>query len=76
MLAGKCDRQPSLKRLRPTPNRCQARIQAAYGEFVNSMTWPGFQTRLPGVGKLISELGVDEWQRNLGKYLGLANQQA
>ncbi len=53
-----------------------ADLYAAYGEFLNSMTSPGFQERLPGVGKLISELGVEEWQRNLGKYLGLANQQA
>jgi enoyl-CoA hydratase/carnithine racemase len=53
-----------------------ADIHAAYGEFLNSLTRPGFQTRLPGVGKLITELGVEEWQRNLGKYLGLANQHA
>ncbi|WP_406335777.1 enoyl-CoA hydratase/isomerase family protein [Streptomyces sp. NBC_00203] len=53
-----------------------ADLQAAYGEFLNSLTGPGFQERLPAVGKLITELGVEEWQRNLGKYLGLANQQA
>ncbi|PAZ09163.1 enoyl-CoA hydratase [Streptomyces sp. SA15] len=51
-------------------------VHAAYGEFLNSLTGPGFQSRLPGVGKLIAELGIEEWQRNLGKHLGLANQQA
>ncbi|MGO4649339.1 enoyl-CoA hydratase/isomerase family protein [Nocardia sp. 2YAB30] len=53
-----------------------ADLHAAYGEFLNSLTGPGFQERLPAVGKLITEMGVEEWQRNLGEYLGLANQQA
>ncbi|TMR94620.1 enoyl-CoA hydratase/isomerase family protein [Nonomuraea basaltis] len=53
-----------------------ADLEAAYGEFLSSLTWPGFQARVPGFGKITAELGTDEVERHLGRYLGLANQQA
>jgi hypothetical protein len=53
-----------------------AELETAYGEFLNSLTWPGFQARVPGFGKLTAELGADEAERHLGRYLDLANQQA
>jgi len=53
-----------------------ADLVTAYGEFLTSLTWPGFQDRAPGFGKLVAEVGAEELERHLGKYLGLANQQA
>lgn len=53
-----------------------ADLETAYGEFLASLTWPGFQARVPGFGKLTAELGAEEVELHLGKYLGLANQQA
>jgi hypothetical protein len=47
----------------------------AYGEFLTSLTWAGFQDRAPGFGKLVAELGADEVELHLGKCLGAANQQ-
>ena len=52
-----------------------ADLVTAYGEFLSSLTWPGFQDRAPGFGKLVAELGADEVELHLGKYLGAANQQ-
>jgi enoyl-CoA hydratase/carnithine racemase len=53
-----------------------ADLETAYGEFLNSLTWPGFQAWAPGFGKLTAELGADEVERHLDRHLGLANQQA
>jgi enoyl-CoA hydratase/carnithine racemase len=53
-----------------------ADLETAYGEFLTSLTWPGFQARVPGFGKLTAELGAEEVELHLGRYLGLANQQA
>ncbi|HST82526.1 MAG TPA: enoyl-CoA hydratase/isomerase family protein [Kineosporiaceae bacterium] len=53
-----------------------ADLETAYGEFLTSLTLPGFQARVPGFGKLAAEVGAEELELNLGKYLGLANQQA
>ena len=52
-----------------------ADLLAAYGEFATSLTWPGFQARLPQLGKLIAEIGLDEVERRLGYYIGSGNQQ-
>ena len=52
-----------------------ADLLAAYGEFATSLTWPGFQARLPQLGKLIAEIGLDEVERRLGYYIGIGNQQ-
>lgn len=46
-----------------------ADLKAAYAEYSNSLTWPEFQARLPGFGKLVAELGVDEVELRLGDYL-------
>jgi hypothetical protein len=53
-----------------------ADLVAAYGAFPTSLTWPGFQDRVAGFGRLVAELGVEALELNLGRYLGLANQQA
>lgn len=50
-------------------------LLAAYGEFENSLTWPGYQARLPQLGKFIAEIGLDEMERRLGYYIGIGNQQ-
>jgi len=52
----------------------EADLRAAYAEFEHSLTWPGYQTRLPQLGKLLAENGMDVELR-LGDYLGIANQQ-
>jgi hypothetical protein len=51
-----------------------ADLLAAYGEFANSLTWPGYRARLPQLGKLIAEIGLDEMERRLGYYIGIGNQ--
>lgn len=43
---------------------------------MNSLTFPGFQARAAGFGKLAAEVGIEEVELRLGDYLGLANQQA
>jgi enoyl-CoA hydratase/carnithine racemase len=53
-----------------------ADLRASWAEFAESVTRPGFQQRVPVVGKLIAEHGLDEVERNLAHYAGIANQQA
>ncbi|MEO6085079.1 MAG: enoyl-CoA hydratase/isomerase family protein [Umezawaea sp.] len=52
-----------------------ADLRASWAEFAESVTWPGFQARVPLLGKAIAEIGLDEVERNLGHYAGLVNQQ-
>ncbi|MGB0098259.1 MAG: hypothetical protein WBP81_37690 [Solirubrobacteraceae bacterium] len=54
----------------------EADLRASWAEFSASVTWPGFQGRATQFGTLIAEIGLDEVERNLGHYLGVANQQA
>jgi enoyl-CoA hydratase/carnithine racemase len=50
-----------------------ADIVAAYGEFVDSLTHPGFYARAGALGALAADKGLDvEYQ--LGEYLGQVNQ--
>jgi enoyl-CoA hydratase/carnithine racemase len=51
-----------------------ADLAAAYAEWVTSLTWPGFQTRLPRLRELLAETGVEEVELRLGDYIGIANQ--
>jgi enoyl-CoA hydratase/carnithine racemase len=53
-----------------------ADLRAAYAEYVNSLTWPGFQGRLPQFGKRIAEKSLYEVELHLGDYIGKANQQS
>lgn len=53
-----------------------ADLKASWAEFAESVNWPGFQARIPQLGKFIAEIGLEEIERNLGDYLGIANQQA
>jgi enoyl-CoA hydratase/carnithine racemase len=50
-----------------------ADVLAAYGEYSQSLAWPGFKARRPRMGKLIAEHGLPEFELRLGRYLGLAN---
>lgn len=50
-------------------------LRAAYAEYVNSLTWPGFEARRPRFAKIVAEKGLEEWERRLGYYIGIANQQ-
>ena len=53
-----------------------ADLRASWAEFSQSVTWPGFQARVPKLGQAIAEIGLEEIERNLGHYAGLLNQQA
>jgi len=48
----------------------QGDLLAAYGEYVGSLSWPGFQARMPGFGQRIAEKGLVEIELNLGAYIG------
>ncbi|GKT21503.1 enoyl-CoA hydratase/isomerase family protein [Acidovorax sp. SUPP3334] len=48
-------------------------LLAAYAEYSQSLTWPGFRARSPRMGELAAQHGLDELERRLGYYLGLAN---
>jgi hypothetical protein len=50
-----------------------ADVAAAYAEYSQSLTWPGFQARRPRRAKLVAEHGPAELELRLGHYLGLAN---
>ena len=52
-----------------------ADLRAAYAEYVNSLTWSGFQARIPQFAKIVAEKGAEEVERRLGYYIGIANQQ-
>ena len=52
-----------------------ADLRASWTAFSESVTRPGFQTRVPLIGQLIAEHGPDEVERNLAHYAGIANQQ-
>ncbi|MCX5265738.1 enoyl-CoA hydratase/isomerase family protein [Streptomyces sp. NBC_00199] len=53
-----------------------ADLRASWAEFAESVNWPGFQARVPQLGKAIAEIGLEEIERNLGHYAGLINEQA
>ncbi|MFH8470830.1 enoyl-CoA hydratase/isomerase family protein [Streptomyces sp. NPDC017991] len=50
-------------------------LRTSWTEFSKSVAWPGFQARLTLFPELIAEIGIDEVERNLGDYLGVANQE-
>jgi enoyl-CoA hydratase/carnithine racemase len=45
-------------------------LLAAYGEYVDSLSWSGFQARIAGFGQRIAEKGVVEIELYLGAYIG------
>ena len=49
-------------------------LRAAYGEFLNSLTWPGFQARAPEFGKRVAEKGLYDVELHLGDYIGIGSQ--
>ncbi|WP_069767783.1 enoyl-CoA hydratase/isomerase family protein [Streptomyces sp. LUP30] len=53
-----------------------ADLRASWAEFAESVDWPGFQARVPQLGKAIAEIGLEEIERDLGHYAGLINEQA
>ncbi|KUM68099.1 enoyl-CoA hydratase/isomerase family protein [Streptomyces griseorubiginosus] len=52
-----------------------ADLYAAYGEYADSLTWPGFQERVPRFGQVIAEKGPEFAELRMGEFLGLVNQQ-
>jgi enoyl-CoA hydratase/carnithine racemase len=52
----------------------EADLRASWAEFEQSVTWPGFQARLPVFAELIDQLGVEDVEQNLGTYLGMGAQ--
>jgi enoyl-CoA hydratase/carnithine racemase len=50
----------------------EADLLASSTEFFQAVTWPGFRARQPAIGRLTAEVGVEEFERNLGDYLGAA----
>jgi enoyl-CoA hydratase/carnithine racemase len=48
----------------------QGDLLAAYGEYSDSLSWPGFRARISGFGKRIAEKGLVEIELNLGAYIG------
>lgn len=71
--------KPALAAAKAQINRAtlppDADLRAAYAEYVNSLTWPGFGARRPRFAKIVAEKGLEEWERRLGYYIGIANQQ-
>lgn len=47
-----------------------ADLHAAYAEYSQSLTWPGFQAQRPRMAKLAAEYGPEELERRLGHYIG------
>jgi enoyl-CoA hydratase/carnithine racemase len=71
--------KPALAAAKAQVNRAtlppDADLLAAYAEYVNSLTWPGFGARRPRFAKIVAEKGLEEVERRLGYYIGIANQQ-
>ena len=71
--------KPALAAAKAQVNRAtlppDADLQAAYAEYVNSLTWPGLAARGPRFRKVVAENGVLEVERRLGHYIGVVNQQ-
>ena len=71
--------KPALAAAKAQVNRAtlppDADLRAAYAEYVNSLTWPGFGARRPRFAKLVAEKGLEDVERRLGYYIGIANLQ-
>lgn len=57
---------------RATP-LADADLLSSYDEYTRSLGWPGFKARRPRIAALIGQHGVEDFERRLGHYLGLAN---
>jgi len=53
----------------------EAERMASYSAFTKSLAWPGLQQRLPVFGKLYQEVGLEEVESNMGRYVGEGNKQ-
>jgi hypothetical protein len=51
-----------------------ADLLSAYGEYADSLGWPGFQARMPKLGERIAKNGLSEVERRLGYYIGIGGQ--
>ena len=50
-----------------------ADLQAAYTEFLASLSFPGFKPRAAKFLKLLTELGLHDIEKRLGHYIGIAS---
>jgi hypothetical protein len=53
-----------------------ADLHAAYAEYADSLTWSGFQERVPRFGQVAAEKGPEFAELRMGEFLGLVNQQS
>jgi hypothetical protein len=71
--------KPALAAAKAQINRAtlppDADLRAAYAEYVNSLTWPAFGARRPRFAKLVGEKGLEDVERRLGYYIGIAHLQ-
>lgn len=52
----------------------EADLIAAFKEFVDSLSFAGFQERSVKSAGVVQQIGVEEIQKNLGYYIGLSGQ--
>jgi enoyl-CoA hydratase/carnithine racemase len=50
-----------------------ADLQAAYTEFLASLSFPGFKPRAAKILKFLTDLGVHDIEKRLGHYIGIAS---
>jgi len=49
----------------------EADLDTAFGEFVNSLSFPGFSPCSVKLGKMLTDVGLHDIDKRLGHYLGL-----
>jgi enoyl-CoA hydratase/carnithine racemase len=50
-----------------------ADLHAAYAEYVASLSFPGFNARSARFVKLLTDLGIHDFEKRLGHYIGIAS---
>lgn len=53
----------------------EAERLASYTEFLNSLSWPGLQLRIPVFVAMYEKIGVEKLEQNMGFYLGEGNKE-
>lgn len=53
----------------------EAERLVSYAAFMQSLSWPGLQQRLPVFGKMYQDLGLEKVESNMGYYIGAGNKQ-
>ncbi|MDX2682150.1 hypothetical protein [Streptomyces soliscabiei] len=53
-----------------------ADLRATYAEYAQSLTWPGFQERVPRFRQVVAKKDPEFAELRMGAFLGLVNQQS